>query len=118
MIDDQGYAMALDDFVSQPEFEPLTRIADLIKVDIRATTKKEQNRLLHTFGPLGTKMLAEKVETYDEFEWALRAGYDFFQGYFFSRPLIVRGRQIPAFRQPPACACCARHSREIWILHG
>src|ERR1700689_2077572 len=60
-IHEQGYSMALDDFVSQPEFEPLTRIADLMKIDMRATTKKEQNRLLQNYGPLGFKMLAEKV---------------------------------------------------------
>ena len=52
-IHEQGYSMALDDFVSQPEFEPLTRIADLMKIDMWATTKKEQNRLLQTYGPLG-----------------------------------------------------------------
>ncbi len=95
-IHDQGYSIALDDFVSQPEFEPLTHMADLIKVDLRSTTKEEQKRLLRTYRPRGIKMLAEKVETYQEFEWALRLGYDFFQGYFFSRPVIVRGRQIPA----------------------
>jgi EAL and modified HD-GYP domain-containing signal transduction protein len=82
-IHEQGYSIALDDFVSQPEFEPLTRIADLIKVDLRSTTMEEQKRLLRTYRPRGIKMLAEKVETYDEFEWALRAGYDFFQGYSF-----------------------------------
>jgi c-di-GMP-related signal transduction protein len=95
-IHEQGYSMALDDFISQPDFEPLTHIAGLIKVDMRATTKEEQKRLLRTYRPRGIKMIAEKVETYDEFEWALRAGYDLFQGYFFSRPVIVRGRQIPA----------------------
>ena len=92
----QGYAMALDDFVSQPEFEPLTRIAGLIKVDLRLTSKEEQKRLLLTYRPRGIRMLAEKVETHEEFEWALRAGYDLFQGYFFSKPIIVRGREIPA----------------------
>jgi c-di-GMP-related signal transduction protein len=41
-------------------------------------------------------MLAEKVETQEEFEWALGAGYDYFQGYFFARPATVRGQRIPA----------------------
>ena len=40
--------------------------------------------------------LAEKVETHEEFEWARQSGYDYFQGYFFARPVMVRGRQIPA----------------------
>src|SRR5579863_4589455 len=51
-LHEQGYAMALDDFVAQPEYEPLTCIADLIKVDMRATSKREQHRLLQTYGPL------------------------------------------------------------------
>ena len=41
-IHEQGYSIALDDFVSQPQFEPLTRIAKLIKVDLRTTSKEEQ----------------------------------------------------------------------------
>ncbi len=106
-IHNQGYAIALDDFVSQPEFEPLTHIAKLIKVDLRATAKEEQERLLRTYQPRGIAMLAEKVETHAEYEWARRAGYDLFQGYFFARPAIVSGRQIPAVQ-----ATCLRLLRE------
>jgi EAL and modified HD-GYP domain-containing signal transduction protein len=97
-VREQGYSIALDDFVWLPEFDPLTRIADVIKVDVQATTKPEQERLLQSFGPQGVTMLAEKVETHEEFEWASRAGYDLFQGYFFARPVVVRGRQIPAVK--------------------
>ena len=97
-IHQQGYSIALDDFVSQPEFEPLTRITNLIKVDLQATPKEEQERLLRVYQPRGIKMLAEKVETQEEFEWARRKGYDLFQGYFFARPVIVSARQIPAGR--------------------
>ncbi len=97
-IYEQGYSIALDDFVSQPQFEPLTHIAKLIKVDFRATPKEEQRRLIRTYQPRGIAMLAEKVETHQEFEWARQAGYDLFQGYFFARPVIVSGRQIPEFR--------------------
>ena len=48
----------------------------------------------------GLQLLAEKVETHEEFEWARQAGYDYFQGYFFARPVIVRGRKIPAAKAP------------------
>ena len=41
-------------------------------------------------------MLAEKVETHEQFEWAHRTGYQLFQGYFFARPLLVRRQQIPS----------------------
>lgn len=106
-IHKEGYSIALDDFVSQPEFEPLTRVADVIKVDLRSTSKEEQERLLRVYKPQGIMMLAEKVETHEEFEWARKAGYDLFQGYFFARPVIVSGPQIPAVQ-----AICLRLLRE------
>jgi EAL and modified HD-GYP domain-containing signal transduction protein len=97
-LHEQGYALALDDFVCRPETERLTEFAELIKVDLRTTTKQEQMRLLATYRPRGIRMLAEKVETLEEFRWAWNAGYDYFQGYFFARPAVMRGRQIPAVK--------------------
>ena len=93
---DEGYTIALDDFVAHPNFEPLTAIAQIIKVDIQATTEAEQARLLRTYRPRGIALLAERVETAEEFGRARSAGYDYFQGFFFARPAIVKGRQIPA----------------------
>src|ERR1700694_391365 len=72
----QGYTIALDDFVDHPRYEPLLRMAKLIKVDMRTTSKQEQERLLQTYRPRGVALLAEKVETHEEFNWARRAGYD------------------------------------------
>jgi EAL and modified HD-GYP domain-containing signal transduction protein len=107
-LNEQGYTFALDDFVDQPSFEPLTQIAKLIKVDMRTTAKVEQERLLRTYRPRGIAMVAEKVETHEEFEWAKSAGYDYFQGYFFARPAVLRGHQIPA-----AKVNCLRLLREM-----
>jgi c-di-GMP-related signal transduction protein len=95
-IQEQGYAIALDDFVSSPKFEPLTELAQFIKVDMRLTDKAEQERLLRTYKPRGIALLAEKVETHEEFEWARAAGYDYFQGYFFARPSVIRAQQLPS----------------------
>jgi len=95
-LSEQGYSIALDDFVADARFEALTRTAKIIKVDLRSTTRLEQQRLVQTYRPRGIAMLAEKVETHEEFEWARNAGYDFFQGYFFARPVVVRGGNIPS----------------------
>lgn len=92
----QGYLIALDDFVRRSALEPLVDHAQVIKVDMRVTSKEEQEQLLKAYRPRGIAMLAEKVETVEEFDWAKAAGYDYFQGYFFAQPVIVRGRQIPA----------------------
>jgi c-di-GMP-related signal transduction protein len=107
-IAEQGYTLALDDFTDEPSFEPLTRIARVIKVDMRLSSRQEQERMLRAYKPRGVLMLAEKVETHAEFEWARRAGYALFQGYFFARPVIVRGRQIPAVK-----IACLRLLREV-----
>jgi EAL and modified HD-GYP domain-containing signal transduction protein len=93
---EQGYQIALDDFVFRPGFEALLDVADLLKIEIQSMPRPEQKLLVRSSKARGLQMLAEKVETYEEFEWARQAGYDYFQGYFFARPVIVRGRQIPA----------------------
>jgi c-di-GMP-related signal transduction protein len=93
---EQGYQIALDDFVFRPGFEALLDVADLLKIEIQSMPRPEQTKLVRSSKARGLQMLAEKVETHEEFEWARQAGYDYFQGYFFARPVIVRGRQIPA----------------------
>ena len=96
---EEGYTIALDDFVSRIETEPLTEFAQVIKVDVQATSAAEQERMLREYKPRGIAMLAEKLETQEEFRWALDAGYDYFQGYFFAAgPAIVPGRQIPPLK--------------------
>jgi c-di-GMP-related signal transduction protein len=89
-----GFMLALDDFVHHPKFEPIVKKAHLIKVDMRSTSRPEQKRLVDNYGSRGIRMLAEKVETLEEFEWARRIGYDLFQGYFFTKPVVVQGRNI------------------------
>lgn len=104
----QGYSIALDDFTGEPRWAPLTHIASVIKVDLRLSSHEEQERMLRAYKPRGIAMLAEKVETYAEFDWARRAGYDLFQGYFFARPVMLRSQQIPAVK-----ASCLRLLREV-----
>jgi EAL and modified HD-GYP domain-containing signal transduction protein len=95
---DRGYTVALDDFQHHPRFDPLIKIAHIIKVDLRLTARAEQKRLVAKFGGQGVKMLAEKVETLEEFEWAHAIGFDYFQGYFFAKPAVMRGRQMPSWK--------------------
>ncbi len=104
----QGYTLALDDFADDPAFAPLARIAHVIKVDLRLSSRKQQADMLRTYKPRGVQMLAEKVETYEEFKWARRAGYDLFQGYFFARPEMVRSQDIPTM-----ITACLRLLREV-----
>ena len=91
----RGYRIALDDFRPGASMEPFIELAHLIKVEMH-TPKAEQEDMLREFRRRGIRMLSEKVETDAEYRWALRAGYEYFQGYFFARPAVLAGKQIPA----------------------
>lgn len=93
----QGYRIALDDFRACPQMEPLIALANMIKVEM-VTPKPQQEAMVREFHDRGIRMLSEKVETDVDFRWALRAGYDYFQGNFFSCPVVMRGQQIPAIK--------------------
>lgn len=95
-----GHTIALDDFVYREDLRPLVEIADLIKIDIMEIgieRAAEQVRILKQIKP-ELKFLAEKVETKQEFEQCLALGFDYFQGYFFSKPVVVTGRKLPPAR--------------------
>jgi c-di-GMP-related signal transduction protein len=94
-LKEAGYLIALDDFRDSPEWRPLASLADFIKVDILATTPGEQVRLAEKFAPT-VRLVAEKVETYEEFQRTQSLGYSYFQGYFFSRPQMLSHHDIPA----------------------
>lgn len=93
-----GYLIALDDFAPNDPRMPLCEFADIIKVDIRATRLEERAGMMQRFGSTKCKMLAEKLETPHEFQQARDMGFAYFQGYFFCRPEVVIGREVPASR--------------------
>ncbi|MBN1957596.1 MAG: HDOD domain-containing protein [Desulfuromonadales bacterium] len=91
----QGYTLALDDFVYHKNYEPLLDLTDIIKVDFLLSDLDEQKRLAQMMIPRGIKMLAEKVETHEVYEQAKEMGYQLFQGYFFAKPVIISRKDIP-----------------------
>lgn len=90
-----GYTIALDDFVYHQKFEPLLELADIVKVDFLLSGPGERQRISTMLRRRGICMLAEKVETLEDFEQAVAMGYELFQGYFFSKPVILSRRDIP-----------------------
>jgi EAL and modified HD-GYP domain-containing signal transduction protein len=91
-----GYTIALDDFAVNDPRESLTDVADIIKVDLKATSPAEAAAMVKRYGPWRCRMLAEKVETREEFNLTKKDGFIYFQGYFFRRPEIVTAHEIPA----------------------
>jgi EAL and modified HD-GYP domain-containing signal transduction protein len=93
-----GYLLAMDDFVYDEMYRPLVELADFIKVDFLSTAIDERRSLIRKLTPLGKRFLAEKVETPEVLREASDLGYTYFQGYFFSKPTILSGRDIPAYK--------------------
>ena len=91
-----GYEIALDDFVARPELSAFLPLANILKVDFIATPAPERQRLASVHRGKKMKLLAEKVETAEEFREAEACGYSLFQGYFFERPEMVSRSDIPA----------------------
>ena len=96
----QGYMIALDDFSFQESSMPLVEYADIIKVEFSVVDAERQRRFIRKQKGR-VRFLAEKVETREEYQKAAAMGYDFFQGYFFSKPVIERKKDIPGIPVVP-----------------
>lgn len=99
-LKERGFEIALDDFVMQSDqsiYDELFQYVDYIKIDFllspllerMAVEDKVKTRFPHI------QLLAEKVETRNQFEVAKHSGYTLFQGYFFEQPQIIQSTDIP-----------------------
>jgi EAL and modified HD-GYP domain-containing signal transduction protein len=93
-----GYRVALDDFVYSDERRPFLELADYVKLDVRALAPAELERHVALIKPLRKRIVAEKVESEQEFRRCHGAGCDLFQGYYLRRPETVSGARIPSNR--------------------
>jgi EAL and modified HD-GYP domain-containing signal transduction protein len=93
-----GFRLALDDFVWKPELAPLLDLADYIKIDFLLSGTEERRDLLNWLGNLPVALVAEKVETEEEYKRARSEGFTLFQGYYFCRPTLLTNRKVPANR--------------------
>jgi c-di-GMP phosphodiesterase len=93
-----GFRLALDDFTWKPELKPLVQLADYIKVDFSLTDRTERKKLFERLNPITVALIAEKVETQQEYDEAREEGFALFQGYYFCRPVLLQNRKVPANR--------------------
>ncbi|WP_044128968.1 EAL and HDOD domain-containing protein [Vibrio parahaemolyticus] len=89
----KGYRIALDDFIYSPEWDDILRYVSIIKIDIQATPLDTIPHVLEKLKSQKVKILAEKVETYEEYQECRKAGFQYFQGYFFSKPEMISGNE-------------------------
>ena len=96
-LKNKGYKLALDDVVDDTKYWEFGKIIDIYKIDFRATSKEERISLIKGIRLLNpeAELLAEKVETKEEYEEALKYKYSYTQGYYFSKPLMMAGKDMP-----------------------
>ena len=96
-LKEKGYMVVLDDFVYHKASAEILKLVDMVKVDFIKTKEAERKAIAAQLAPMGVALLAEKVESYFDFKQAKDFGYQYFQGYFFGRPEIFTGRDIPGY---------------------
>lgn len=94
----ENYTIALDDFEYSDKLIPLLRLAHIVKLEVTNRSREQLQQAIAQLRPYKVKLLAEKVETHEEYALCRELGFDYFQGYFFCKPNIVRGSSPPANR--------------------
>jgi c-di-GMP phosphodiesterase len=90
-----GFDFALDDVVAESEdVQKLLPLVKIIKIDLINLEQPTLLRLTRHFKQAGKTLLAEKVETLEQFNQCLALGFDYFQGYYFARPGILSGKKL------------------------
>lgn len=93
-LKEAGYQIALDDFFLTQDNKILLDFADIVKIDVLALSEEEVRTHVNFLKTRNIELLAEKVETYEMLERCKQQGFDYFQGYFLSRPQVIEGFKI------------------------
>lgn len=90
-----GFKFALDDVITDSaDVQSLLPMVDYLKLDLRDMPLSALLKLAPRFKQENKLLLAEKVETREEFQTCLDLGFDYFQGYYFAKPVIMSGRKL------------------------
>ncbi|MBI3805379.1 MAG: HDOD domain-containing protein [Nitrospirae bacterium] len=95
-LKEAGIPLVLGEYALAPQRAALLELADIVKIDGAAVSKADgdfRGRL-----PGATQLLASKLESRTDFESAMTAGGHLFQGSFFSKPVLMKGKEIPGFK--------------------
>ena len=92
----RGYTLALDDFVYDESYDPLLRLSRVVKIDVLDRSEADLREVICRVAPFGATLLAERVENAEVHRQCAALGFQLFQGYFYARPEILSGRDVPA----------------------
>lgn len=107
----RGYTLALDDFIPNEKWNRFLPFVHIIKFDIRIISIATASRFIHAYKKTtALQFLAEKVETQEEYQQAYDAGFDYFQGFFFSKPEMIQRKSLK-----PSAITTLRLFKEICV---
>jgi EAL and modified HD-GYP domain-containing signal transduction protein len=93
-LKEKGFTLALDDHEFNPIYEPLYQMVDIVKVDLFQSPVDTLEPVMEQYRNYQFKLLAEKVETREEFLKCLDLEFDYFQGYYFAKPSLIEKKKI------------------------
>lgn len=93
-----GYRVALDDVIDRDRIEAFQDAATIVKVDLMGTSHEQIEAIVPVARHYRQQLLAEKVETSDDLDFTTALGFDYFQGYFLSRPESVKRAALPGLK--------------------
>ncbi len=94
-LSNAGFTIALDDYLYSPSHAPLLKLADIVKIDLMRLDRDQLAEHVRVLRQYPVELVAEKVETEEEFNYCKSLGFDYFQGYFLSRPQVIEGESLP-----------------------
>lgn len=97
-LHEQGVRIAMDDYIHREDNTELLKLCDYVKIDLRAQSPEETRELVRILRGYDLKLLAEKVETEQEMRFCKELGFDFFQGFFLTKPEIRGIQRVPSNR--------------------
>ncbi|NVN92621.1 MAG: HDOD domain-containing protein [Desulfuromonadales bacterium] len=94
LLKEEGFTLALDDHEFDPIYNDLYDIVEIIKVDLMASPVERLSSMIDRFSPYPLKLLAEKVETRDQYLSCRDMGFELFQGYYFAKPSLMEKKRF------------------------
>lgn len=93
-LKEEGFTLALDDHEFDPVYNELYDIVEIVKVDLFQSPVERLEAMVERFSPYPVKLLAEKVETRDEYLRCRDMGFEYFQGYYFAKPSLMEKKRF------------------------
>jgi c-di-GMP phosphodiesterase len=97
-LKEKGYKIAFSSFRNQDPRDEFKGVADFLKIDIKVLPLADVARLTRHYHGCGLQLVAEKVETKDDFDFCKSVGFNLFEGYFFRKPEVMRARGVQSNR--------------------